>query len=94
VAKIMALRHIKKSDKILENEMFPYSSLPPPGQETACARGLIMNCVMGTVTVSVGFNRANALSLREFVPLLEVESEQVKKLTMLLLKWLRRGSVF
>jgi hypothetical protein len=54
-----------------------------------------MNYVMGTVTVSVDFNRANALSLREFVALLEVESEHgEKKLIMLLLKWLRSGSVF
>lgn len=60
-----------------------------------CARGLKMNYVMGTVTVSVDFNRANALSLREFVALLEVESEHgEKKLIMLLLKWLRSGSVF
>lgn len=44
-----------------------------------CARGLKMNYVMGTVTVSVDFNRANALSLREFVALLEVESEHGEK---------------
>jgi hypothetical protein len=38
-----------------------------------------MNYVMGTVTLSVDFNRANALSLREFVALLEVESEHDEK---------------
>jgi hypothetical protein len=39
-----------------------------------------MNCVLGAVTVSaVDFNRANALSLREFIALLEVESEHGEK---------------
>jgi hypothetical protein len=38
-----------------------------------------MNYVVGTVTVSVDFDRANALSLREFVALLEVESEHCEK---------------
>jgi len=34
---------------------------------------------MGTVKVSVDFNRANALSLREYVALLEVKSEHGEK---------------
>jgi len=38
-----------------------------------------MNYAMGTVKVRVDFNRANVLSLREYVALLEVESEQGEK---------------
>jgi hypothetical protein len=34
-----------------------------------------MNCVMGTVTLSVDFNRANAFSLHKLVALLEVKCE-------------------
>jgi hypothetical protein len=81
VAKIMALQHIKKkqNNRILENEIFPYSSHFLFRRETMCARGLKMNYVMGTVTVSVNFNSANALSLRDFVALLEVESEHGEK---------------
>jgi hypothetical protein len=53
-----------------------------------------MNYVMGTVTVSVDFNRANALSLREFVALLEVENEHGEKTYHVILKWLSWGSAF
>jgi hypothetical protein len=64
---------------ILENEIFPYSSLLFFRQETVRARDLNMNYMMGTVKVSVNFNRANALSLREYVALMEVKSEHGEK---------------
>jgi len=65
---------------VLEDEIFPYSSLLFFfRQETVCAGGLKVNYVISTLTVSVDFNCANALSLREFVALLEVESEHCEK---------------
>lgn len=53
-----------------------------------------MNYMVGTVTVSVDFNRANALSLREFVALLEVESEHCEKTYHATFKVVTSGSVF
>jgi hypothetical protein len=46
---------------------------------------------MGTVKVSVDFNCANALSLREFVVLLEAERDHGEINYHATLKWLCRG---